>query len=84
VRFERVDHWERIASRWRPAFSSHLSLRACGPRNPMKVGQAQIKENGRSHPAKFFVISVEVFLSTLVSRVVSMGRRNTKLEPTLH
>ena len=23
-RFERVDHWERIASRWRPAFSSHL------------------------------------------------------------
>src|ERR1700683_1006510 len=24
VRFERVDHWERIASRWRPAFSSHL------------------------------------------------------------
>src|SRR6266481_1406223 len=24
LRFERVDHWERIASRWRPAFSSHL------------------------------------------------------------
>src|SRR5271163_960429 len=24
VRFERVDHWERIASRGRPAFSSHL------------------------------------------------------------
>src|SRR6202035_656864 len=22
--FERVDHWERNASRWRPAFSSHL------------------------------------------------------------
>src|SRR5580658_11293791 len=28
VRFERVDHWERIASRWRPAFSSHLISRA--------------------------------------------------------
>jgi hypothetical protein len=28
LRFERVDHWERIASRRRPAFSSHLrSLR---------------------------------------------------------
>src|SRR5579864_9667872 len=24
LRLERVDHWERIASRWRPAFSSHL------------------------------------------------------------
>ena len=24
MRFERLDHWERIASRWRPAFSSHL------------------------------------------------------------
>jgi hypothetical protein len=24
LRFERVDHWERIASRRRPAFSSHL------------------------------------------------------------
>jgi hypothetical protein len=23
-RLERVVHWERIASRWRPAFSSHL------------------------------------------------------------
>src|SRR6266850_1194330 len=22
--FEHVDHWELIASRWRPAFSSHL------------------------------------------------------------
>jgi hypothetical protein len=25
LRFERIDYWERIASRWRPAFSSHLS-----------------------------------------------------------
>src|ERR1700722_5538061 len=25
LRLERVDHWERIASRWRPAFSSHLT-----------------------------------------------------------
>jgi hypothetical protein len=24
LRLERVVHWERIASRWRPAFSSHL------------------------------------------------------------
>jgi hypothetical protein len=24
MRLERVVHWERIASRWRPAFSSHL------------------------------------------------------------
>jgi len=24
LRLERVIHWERIASRWRPAFSSHL------------------------------------------------------------
>ncbi len=24
LRLERVDHWERIASRRRPAFSSHL------------------------------------------------------------
>src|SRR5260370_544678 len=26
LRLERVDHWERIASRGRPAFSSHLSV----------------------------------------------------------
>src|SRR5713101_6504294 len=26
LRLERVDHWERIASRGRPAFSSHLYL----------------------------------------------------------
>src|SRR5271168_1335615 len=25
---EHVEHWERIASRWRPAFSSHLISRA--------------------------------------------------------
>src|SRR6266850_6401045 len=25
--FEHVDHWELIASRWRPAFSSHLISR---------------------------------------------------------
>jgi hypothetical protein len=43
LRLERVVHWERIASRWRPAFSSHL-----------------------------------------VNGVISMGRRNTKLEPTWH
>jgi hypothetical protein len=24
LRLERLVHWERIASRWRPAFSSHL------------------------------------------------------------
>src|SRR5580704_13817697 len=28
LRLERVVHWERIASRWRPAFSSHLVSRA--------------------------------------------------------
>src|SRR5271169_5552747 len=36
---EHVEHWERIASRWRPAFSSHLSFRAYGPRNLMKMAQ---------------------------------------------
>src|ERR1700747_1958276 len=39
---EHVEHWERIASRWRPAFSSHL-----------------------------------------VNAVVSIGRRNTQIEPDL-
>ena len=24
LRLEHVEHWERIASRWRPALSSHL------------------------------------------------------------
>src|SRR5271168_1313653 len=27
---EHVEHWERIASRWRPAFSSHLISRVIG------------------------------------------------------
>jgi hypothetical protein len=27
---EHVFHWERIASRWRPAFSSHLISRITG------------------------------------------------------
>jgi hypothetical protein len=30
LRLERVDHWERIASRRRPAFSSHLISRITG------------------------------------------------------
>src|SRR5438034_3433668 len=30
LRLERVDHWERIASRGRPAFSSHLKKKAGG------------------------------------------------------
>ena len=30
LRLERVDHWERIASRGRPAFSSHLCSRETG------------------------------------------------------
>jgi hypothetical protein len=28
--FEHVDYWELIASRWRPAFSSHLVNAAIG------------------------------------------------------
>src|SRR5882762_2538799 len=35
---EHVDHWERIASRWRPAFSSHLANGILGN-----------WESGRSH-----------------------------------
>jgi hypothetical protein len=38
LRLERIVHWERIASRWRPAFSSHLISRSCGRfRTPGKV-----------------------------------------------
>src|SRR5882762_8873657 len=32
LRLERVDHWERIASRGRPAFSSHLCSSLSGQR----------------------------------------------------
>src|SRR6202040_1143749 len=43
--FEHVQHWERIASRWRPAFSSHLVSRAglslCSSLTSLPVGGYQ-------------------------------------------
>src|SRR5580704_1616609 len=45
LRLERVVHWERIASRWRPAFSSHL-INAVTGNLPSLSGNATNQANG--------------------------------------
>ena len=53
---EHVEHWERIASRWRPAFSSHL-ITNYHLLDPKRYGGLSLDANARDIVLRFACFS---------------------------